>query len=386
MNNIKALAKPQLHYKHRLLSLTTIAMLGSVLSLPATAGPTDAIESLVDTDSLDNHSKCFGNGFAHRRTCVHYGNASNSPIVVSVEKENGDADRDDCNFDHGDWCLPHGEQVVIMPGEFKAVLMFDDYTYVTFWDESEFKISVEFLQTDANHNVGSQTNEIDIWVKPDYKAGVMDDFNYGVGESIRRGDWELWNPSEGIFNTIDVVEELESQFPIAAMVLSSKLSTSDLIRLQDGNYARDEPGYRVTLGKPLLTGFQSLIYDDSFIGIFHTLEAESPPVQTPPPMVKLYVDEGFDSSVTQVPVTGNFTSNGNMQGIHDQISSLIVPDGYSITLYEDFNFRGDEKTYTGAVNSLKNTGFNDKASSFRIQALPRLVPISIVPPLIQVLF
>jgi peptidyl-Asp metalloendopeptidase len=62
---------------------------------------------------------------------------------------------------------------------------------------------------------------------------------------------------------------------------------------------------------------------------------------------------------------GSYTT-GQLQArgiINDDISSLRVQAGYSITLYQSDNFSGNSITKTGDDNCLVDEGFNDSASS-----------------------
>ncbi|MDE1463345.1 beta/gamma crystallin-related protein [Spartinivicinus poritis] len=57
----------------------------------------------------------------------------------------------------------------------------------------------------------------------------------------------------------------------------------------------------------------------------------------------------------------------NRYGIlNDDVSSLYVPYGYQVTLYEHDNFQGRAITLTGNDRCLVNNGFNDKVSSLII--------------------
>lgn len=51
---------------------------------------------------------------------------------------------------------------------------------------------------------------------------------------------------------------------------------------------------------------------------------------------------------------------------NDDLSSLRVPRGYSITLYSDENFRGSSKTFYNSVDCLSRSGWNDRTSSVRV--------------------
>lgn len=54
--------------------------------------------------------------------------------------------------------------------------------------------------------------------------------------------------------------------------------------------------------------------------------------------------------------------------VNDDISSLRVQAGHSITLYQNDNFSGNSITKTGDDNCLVNEGFNDSASSIVVAA------------------
>ncbi|WP_163836623.1 beta/gamma crystallin-related protein [Spartinivicinus ruber] len=52
--------------------------------------------------------------------------------------------------------------------------------------------------------------------------------------------------------------------------------------------------------------------------------------------------------------------------LNDDVSSLYIPSGYQVTLFEHDNFRGRSITLTGNDRCLVNNGFNDKVSSLVI--------------------
>lgn len=52
---------------------------------------------------------------------------------------------------------------------------------------------------------------------------------------------------------------------------------------------------------------------------------------------------------------------------NDLLSSLTVAEGFEVTVYDDWNFTGNSKTYRGNVNCLVADGLNDKVSSLRIR-------------------
>ena len=63
---------------------------------------------------------------------------------------------------------------------------------------------------------------------------------------------------------------------------------------------------------------------------------------------------------------GDLGDDGN-----DNVTSLFVPAGYKLTLYRDSNFSGDTQTFTGEiyVDNLRDYGFNDRVSSFKVEVI-----------------
>lgn len=69
--------------------------------------------------------------------------------------------------------------------------------------------------------------------------------------------------------------------------------------------------------------------------------------------------------------TGTYTL-GQLQGFgvkNDDISSIQVPAGYKVTLYNDDNFGGSSVVLTGNDSCLVGRGFNDLISSVRIESV-----------------
>ena len=58
---------------------------------------------------------------------------------------------------------------------------------------------------------------------------------------------------------------------------------------------------------------------------------------------------------------------------NDQITSVKVPAGYVVTLYEHDNYEGAQKVLTGNTSLLSD--FNDKTSSIRIWYIPAQVQV-----------
>lgn len=61
--------------------------------------------------------------------------------------------------------------------------------------------------------------------------------------------------------------------------------------------------------------------------------------------------------------TAAIVANG---GVNNDASSLKVPAGLKVTLYDGDNFTGDSLVLTADGSCLKNNSFNDKASSFKV--------------------
>lgn len=62
---------------------------------------------------------------------------------------------------------------------------------------------------------------------------------------------------------------------------------------------------------------------------------------------------------------------------HNKLSSLTVPAGMKVTVYEYENFRGRSKIFTSNVTNMKKikiegTSFNNEASSIKIERIPMM--------------
>jgi hypothetical protein len=55
-------------------------------------------------------------------------------------------------------------------------------------------------------------------------------------------------------------------------------------------------------------------------------------------------------------------------GIDNDASSVKIPAGLSVTLYDGDNFSGDSLVLTGDASCLRNNDFNDKVSSLKVSA------------------
>jgi hypothetical protein len=55
-------------------------------------------------------------------------------------------------------------------------------------------------------------------------------------------------------------------------------------------------------------------------------------------------------------------------GTNDEISSIRVFGNAEVVVYKDGNFHGDSRRFSGNVNDLRRSGWNDKITSYRIES------------------
>lgn len=91
--------------------------------------------------------------------------------------------------------------------------------------------------------------------------------------------------------------------------------------------------------------------------------------------VKIYGSVDFDGSKKELD-EGEYNTYNLKLGIGgNELSSLTVPAGMKVTLYEYEDFRGRSKTFTSNVANLKNItvegkSFNDETCSIKIERIP----------------
>ncbi|HZH16966.1 MAG TPA: Vps62-related protein [Archangium sp.] len=86
------------------------------------------------------------------------------------------------------------------------------------------------------------------------------------------------------------------------------------------------------------------------------------------PSVIVYTDSNFRGWSTELPVGSQASSAiGN-----DKVSSVIVPQGYRVTLYKNASFKGETKELTADAASLGD--FNDRTSSIVVDRLSDRTP------------
>lgn len=125
------------------------------------------------------------------------------------------------------------------------------------------------------------------------------------------------------------------------------------------------PGIKVTLYEHLnFGGAQRVITSDTAsLGDFNdktsSLKIERIPV--------VYIDANYKGAAVGLDVGSYSVSDLVAKGIpNDSISSLKVPSGYKVTLYEHGDFRGATKVLLGDTSYLGND-FNDKTSSIKVE-------------------
>lgn len=77
-------------------------------------------------------------------------------------------------------------------------------------------------------------------------------------------------------------------------------------------------------------------------------------------VVDLYNDANYQGNVTNFK-EGMFSSLGF--GVDNNISSIRLPSGFAITIYDGPNLTGNNRTFTASVPNLSVYGWNDKISS-----------------------
>lgn len=90
--------------------------------------------------------------------------------------------------------------------------------------------------------------------------------------------------------------------------------------------------------------------------------------QPQPPRIEeacFYTDAGYNGAGFCVRAGSTVANLGNT-GYNDKVSSIRIPRGLTVTIYQDANFAGDRRTYQGDVLNLQGD-FNDKTSSIVVE-------------------
>lgn len=96
------------------------------------------------------------------------------------------------------------------------------------------------------------------------------------------------------------------------------------------------------------------------------VEATSSPSSAPPATdVTIYVDENYrGQSATLLP--GSYPNMAQINFPDKAVSSVVVPAGYRVVIYEKENFGGKSFTLTDSRSSFWLTKWNDKTSSVKV--------------------
>ena len=81
--------------------------------------------------------------------------------------------------------------------------------------------------------------------------------------------------------------------------------------------------------------------------------------------VIIYVDENYRGQSTSL-LPGTYSSMSQIGFPDKALSSLSVPDGYRVVIYERENFGGKSYTITASKNKFYMSGWNDKTSSIAV--------------------
>lgn len=93
---------------------------------------------------------------------------------------------------------------------------------------------------------------------------------------------------------------------------------------------------------------------------------------------EFYEDKNFEGVFLKLPYTlpnnstCGFYSTLSLYNFNDRISSIKVPLGWKIVIYENSHFEGKSMELTSSVNDLSSLGWNDRISSIRL-----IPPVSI---------
>ncbi len=82
--------------------------------------------------------------------------------------------------------------------------------------------------------------------------------------------------------------------------------------------------------------------------------------------VTLYANDDYGGNSVTLK-QGSYSSLNQVSGFQDKmLSSLWIPQGYSVVLYENENFGGTSYTLSSSVKDLRLSGWNDRASSIKV--------------------
>jgi hypothetical protein len=127
----------------------------------------------------------------------------------------------------------------------------------------------------------------------------------------------------------------------------------------------NDEGADVYISSPVSSTNQTYAWFPPNPAIQVDLPEDIPPPPPPPPLkATFYYDCWFSGPSVQLG-RGNYDMN-QMGLPNDSISSVRVPAGLTVVLYEHAGFQGRTVTLTSDNSCLVYNGFNDAASSIKI--------------------
>jgi hypothetical protein len=130
-------------------------------------------------------------------------------------------------------------------------------------------------------------------------------------------------------------------------------------------------GYTVTLydGDNLTGASRVLTADNSCLvnNTFNDLTSSISVAQTPASTPTLYQDCNYSGTGVSLPVGTYTTAQLSARGIpNNWVSSLRIPSGYTVALYDGDNLTGASRVLTSDYSCLVNNTFNDLTSSVQV--------------------
>ena len=176
----------------------------------------------------------------------------------------------------------------------------------------------------------------------------LEDFNDLTSSVVVEADVTLFEAADfqGRSQTLKV-----GRYPLSRLTIGNDVVSS----------VRVPPGYRLTLFEHEFTGNQRIVTSDvAFLRDFNDV-ASSAVVEA---AVTIFEANNFSGRQQRLAAPGRY--NMAQLGINnDTLSSLRVPPGIRVTLYEAADFEGKARTVTHDQSSLGD--FNDLTSSLEIE-------------------
>lgn len=201
------------------------------------------------------------------------------------------------------------------------------------------------------------------------------------------GAWESFNIENNGDGTVKIKSVANGKYVCAVIdeqnqLLPRSASASDwekfeIVKIQDGEYALKACANRKYVKADLDNGGKLVAASDSVAGaweafkITKTGESSGLTYTGGDKKVEFYLDANYSGTKVSLSA-GRYDYNAMVSaGIkNDALSSVKVPDGYRVTLYNDAGFSGGAKVLLQDTSSLGS--FNDKTSSIVIEKVERV--------------